>query len=404
MSFTEADRHGIRPRIPPRWGVIADDLTGACDCGAAFCQRGFQPAVYCRGVFPDGPTSEVVVVPTHSRSLSPDVAFQRVLQTAHQFAERQVEVVYKKIDSTLQGNLGIEIEAALQGLNRSLAVVAPAFPEMGRRLVRGELRLGQQRESTRLHLPTLLAGDSQPAIETIDFQQVAEGFPTLIGALRAAAQRGSRIAVVDAVDHSDLAAIGRACVKLADTVLGVGSAGLAYHLSDDTDSPAADSTDPPPTAPRAENVVLFIGSTNPVTDRQLQQLTADGETAFPPADFWSPTELQRALAAGQHLVVPVRWRGTQEQAHLAWILERVANWKPAGVVLSGGDTAQRICELASVEQIQITREVTRGLPRGLLRGGFLAGTPVVTKAGGFGDHRALQTACRDLCQRRAAPR
>lgn len=47
------------------------------------------------------------------------------------------------------------------------------------------------------------------------------------------------------------------------------------------------------------------------------------------------------------------------------------------------------CRALSVEALRIATEVQPGIPGGQLVGGPLDGTWVVTKAGGFGDPRAL---------------
>ncbi len=47
---------------------------------------------------------------------------------------------FKKIDSTLRGPVGAEIQAAMTAAGASIAIVAPAFPAMGRIVERGTLR------------------------------------------------------------------------------------------------------------------------------------------------------------------------------------------------------------------------------------------------------------------------
>lgn len=402
MSLSDPAQRRTSVPQTPRWGVIADDLTGACDCGGAFTRYGFTAGVYCNGELSGQSangqrTNDVVVIPTYSRGIPPNTAFERVLATAQQLATQHVHGFYKKIDSTLKGNLRIEIEASLCGLQRSLAVVAPAFPEMGRRIIKGELRLGEQREASQNHLPSLLAIDSSASIETIDGSHVARGASVLVNTLLECTQRGVQFAVVDAVDDQDLATIGKACHQLHHSVLAVGSAGLAYHLARESAPAAPQTIGPQRTPDRHENVLLFIGSTNPVTRHQLQNVLADSTTVTPAANVWQSQELEHALHNGRHLIVPVHWHGSQEQADLRSLLATAAKWKPAGVLFSGGDTAQLICQLATVEKIELQREVTQGMPRGILCGGILAGTPVITKAGGFGDSLALQTAIQDLC-------
>lgn len=40
--------------------------------------------------------------------------------------------MYKKIDSTLRGNIGVELDAVIDALNISTVIIAPVFPKNGR--------------------------------------------------------------------------------------------------------------------------------------------------------------------------------------------------------------------------------------------------------------------------------
>ena len=116
------------------FGVLADDLTGAMDTGVAFARAGLRTVVSF-GV-PPGTSPDVLVVTTDSRAEGPLVAVRKVKQAARSLAGRYV---YKKIDSTLRGNVGVEIRAALETLNLARAVVSPAFPGSGRTVLGGRL-------------------------------------------------------------------------------------------------------------------------------------------------------------------------------------------------------------------------------------------------------------------------
>src|SRR5258705_480938 len=88
--------------------IVADDLTGACDTGALFAARGPVPVT----VWPDPPLhAPVTVVDTESRTLDPVDAARRVSGVARNLARTRF---FKKIDSTLRGPIGAELDALLE--------------------------------------------------------------------------------------------------------------------------------------------------------------------------------------------------------------------------------------------------------------------------------------------------
>ena len=115
-------------------GIIADDLTGAMDSSGYFAEKGLTTVVVLAPGY--SPTADVVVVSTNSRADDADVACEKVRQAVKRLTGR---IVYKKIDSTLRGNIGVELDAAMDELACDKAIVAPAFPAVGRTTVGGLL-------------------------------------------------------------------------------------------------------------------------------------------------------------------------------------------------------------------------------------------------------------------------
>lgn len=120
--------------------IVADDLTGAADCGAACAAHGLKTAVVLDetgGI----PRAEVVAFDANTRTMTPQSAAAETARIVRQYPAR---IVYKKIDSTLRGNVGAEIAAVLEayrgmGHPEAAAVVAPAFPAMGRTTKSGRM-------------------------------------------------------------------------------------------------------------------------------------------------------------------------------------------------------------------------------------------------------------------------
>ncbi len=114
--------------ISDRTLVVADDLTGATDTGHGFAVRGFETVVRLDPEF-EAPDAAVIVVDTDSRYVSPAEAGNRVADVV---SDIEAATVYKKVDSTLRGNLAAEIEAVMAAMDADTAAVAPAFPTNGR--------------------------------------------------------------------------------------------------------------------------------------------------------------------------------------------------------------------------------------------------------------------------------
>ncbi|MGE5855892.1 MAG: four-carbon acid sugar kinase family protein, partial [Syntrophaceae bacterium] len=169
--------------------VIADDLTGANDTGVQFAKQGLKTIVLM--YVPAAPSEldeDVLVVDTQSRALSPTEAYRKVTETALLFKNRdQFQTLYKKIDSTLRGNLGTEIDAIMDACGLELAIVAPAFPANGRMTVGGCHFLGNAPlEATEIsrdplcpvtesHIPTLMAKQTKREVGHVGIKNVLAG-------------------------------------------------------------------------------------------------------------------------------------------------------------------------------------------------------------------------------------
>src|SRR6185295_14972566 len=97
----------------PEITVIADDLTGAADCGIAFALAGLPTFVAFSARVTPPPSAQVVAVDTDSRAASATEAAARVRAAAEAAWSGGARTLYKKIDSTLRGHVGVEVAAAL---------------------------------------------------------------------------------------------------------------------------------------------------------------------------------------------------------------------------------------------------------------------------------------------------
>jgi uncharacterized protein YgbK (DUF1537 family) len=393
-----------------RVAVIADDLTGAADTGVQLARAGYRTAVIFRGEEVPTDGLDAVSLDTDSRTRPAGFAAKRVLEAAR--AIRGVRVVYKKLDSTLRGNVAVELSAALAATRRSRVVVAPAFPGAGRKTVDGvqlvhgvpvhetEMRNDPRTPVREGHVPTLLA-DSFSSVATLGALDLAD--PEKVRRTLEA----NECVVADAERDADLEVLVRAVPDPSD-LLWAGSAGLALALGGVYPGPRAG--EPLASPAPARKVLVVIGSLSGVSREQLRRLVEEyGDVAAPVhADRRGAVEqaaetARRALSGGTCAVAHSPGErgepgtGGPVVRSLAEVAARLSGQGLFdALVMTGGSTAVRVALRLGASGIRLRGEVETGVPWGTLIGP----NPyrVVTKAGGFGRPDTLVGVVRSLVQ------
>ncbi|MFB6140416.1 MAG: four-carbon acid sugar kinase family protein, partial [Halosimplex sp.] len=287
--------------------VVADDLTGAMDTGHGFAARGRAVRVRRAAggdaidtdaagadaagetLDPDG--GDVLVVDTDSRDAAPAVAAAAVARAVD---AAPADLVYKKVDSTLRGNVVAEVDAALGGTEADLAVVAPAFPatgrttEDGRHLVDGtplsDAGYGVAESDLRE-----VFGRSEHAVARLDAETADAGAERVADRLAAAATGdGPTLVVCDALTDAHLAALAEGAASLAEPPLYVGSGGLAAHVTvpgrpPDGATGVGSPADGAASDRRRSGALGVVGSVNERTLAQLAAVEDDRVVALDPA-------------------------------------------------------------------------------------------------------------------------
>lgn len=372
--------------------VLADDLTGAADC-AARCHQAGLPATICVQPPALPLPAGAVAITTDSRQLAPACAAERVRMLLDILQGTPVATWYKKIDSTLRGNIGAELDAMLDALGQRCAVLCPAFPAQGRGLEGGRL-VGTVLPAQSVHVPTLLASQSVRRVEAIPLSCLRAGPEVLARRMDTAHRAGAQVLVVDALADVDLDTIVAATEALPAPLL-CGSAGLmgalaARHALRGRLSAVQGPSPRRPTG--LGGVLLVIGSGSPQAHAQVAYLRQQGvpthEVGIGP------------LPAGQgdlllHLPEPrdaaLEGPAAREAATVLAdaALAALVRRQPAVLVLSGGDTAITLLHRLGIARLTVVRELLPGMP--LTWAVDVSGTGyfVILKAGNHGDHAAL---------------
>src|SRR5829696_5122371 len=255
--------------------IIADDLTGAADAGVQFVHAGYRTVVFFSESEVLAEDLDAVSFDTDSRAMPAGFAAKRVLEAAR--GVREARIVYKKLDSTLRGNVAAELAAALGGARRERAVVAPAFPAAGRTTVGGTQRVhGVPVDETEMandpqtpvrvaHVPSLLAG-SFSSVGALGVEDLAD--PEDVRR----ALKDNECVVADADRDADLEGLVRAVPDPAP-VLWAGSAGLALALGSVYPGPCAG--DAGVQRVRVRPVLVVVGSLSSVARGQIRRLVGE---------------------------------------------------------------------------------------------------------------------------------
>ena len=418
--------------------IIADDLTGANDTGVQFSKYGMKTAVLLKSASGEWtPDTEVVVVDTDSRAIAAKPAAERVRAACRRFVESDVRYLYKKVDSTLRGNLGAEIGAAWEEFQPAVTIIAPAFPKTGRNTVGGyQLLNGVPISGTEIardpktpvheaYIPKLLLEYGGKRLGTVPLHIVEEGVDSIAIAMHQLVAEGKTWIVCDATSEKNLRQLAQAALSF-EKILWVGSAGLAEQVAfaNDWVKDGAAVKE----KMHCKNVVVAAGSVSETTRRQVNQYVEEAAAmnlvldpvaavASPEAEggrlgaLASPwlkernivlscsnerNVIEMAVAEGEKAGLGAGEVGERIAEALGIAVTELVRQGADGLFLTGGETAVSCCRALGATGLEICQEVVPGIPLGRLMGGPCQGLPIVTKAGAFGDTHAITQAVNTL--------
>ncbi|KTR48696.1 PTS sugar transporter subunit IIBC [Pantoea ananatis] len=271
-------------------GIVADDLTGATTVGVLLARSGLKTAAFfdTDSFARNEVDYPAMVVSSDSRPLPKAEAQWQVSTAVKLLQARGAHYFTKRIDTTLRGGIGFEIDAMLEQLpDETVAVVVPAMPQSRRILVGGysvidsvalsrtDVAHDVRTPVTESWVPGLLASQTHHQVGHVALTSVMKGTNQLKQDLREQQQRGVRVIVVDAITLEDVDAIADAVVALNWNVLAVDpgpfTERLALHRALMREAPASIASPVVVEQPRG-SVLIVAGSATPVTKKQLQHL------------------------------------------------------------------------------------------------------------------------------------
>ncbi len=426
--------------MPPRCLLIADDLTGGADTGAQFAERGLStlliPLKEGHTIdFSQYPERDVLVINTDSRGLTPDEAHGLVSSLLRNYDKALFPLIYKKIDSTLRGNIGYETDAILGETKISMGFMTPAFPEQERTVVDGILMvrgkpLSLTEASSDAATPVkescvhkLLEQQSRHKVGWIDLAHVTSGSDALREAVEREEKKETRIIVFDALQRRDLTKIVDVAFRMDEKPLFIGSAGLAQEVAKKLSSvtPKRASHFRRTEGTSFQHIFVISGSASGVTHEQLERIERrKGIASFQLSKSLLMSDKERrqreenklsssmksALLKG-HVILktcperlpPRDSNGLPIHLEIPRCLGRITHSvleapeleaSDLALILTGGDTAMSVFTVLGVDGVEIEGEILHGVVMGHFIGGRGNGLTVVTKAGAFGREDALE--------------
>lgn len=433
----------------PVIGAVADDLTGATTTGVLLARSKARTAVFfneeAAQKAADAGGLDAILVSSNSRPLPADEAYEKVSSATKALMDMGIKYFSKRIDTTLRGGVGIEIDAMMDNIgNDVVAVVVPAMPQSRRILVGGFSVIDgvalintpvAQDVRTPVHenyIPRLFAGQSKRKVDLVKLDVVLKGKDAIREALQESREHGAEVIVVDGITLDHVENIAAAWVDLAWNVLAVDpgpfTAKLAYCRGligrEEANIPqhTADGT--------GKTVLIAAGSATPVTKRQMEILCEDDRhkrVCVEPVPLINggaeaQAEVAEAVARGMELLhdgeprailfetalhgelldldeedakrgYPEGMSADRINAGLGMIiskvLERAGSDRIAGLYTTGGDTMVNVCFQLGVECLEVVDYVIAQTDVGRMVGKY-DGMPIIGKGGLTGND---MTAC-----------
>ena len=417
----------------PDYVMIADDLTGANANCSLMKKIGLNSAsVLSVDNYKNEESMQAIAVTTDSRSMFEQESYDVVKKAMSKFDKDKVVLFNKRIDSTMRGNIGIEIQSMLDSLGEEyMAIAVPVYPATGRIVVNGTMLVngtllensdaGKDTKSPvdSSNVESILKKQFTSKIKSIYLEDVQKGEGHLRDIIQREYKENTKLIIFDGVREDDLENIARAVINSKIKFFSVDPGPFTSKIAEIN----LDNTD------TFSKVIMVVGSVTDISIEQIKELIFTYPVNILKVDALKlatlgeyKDEIDRAILEGEKflkegdylLITTTPYQPNEKRLDLlevskntgmsvddiavmisrglgkiaAHLLEK--DFSFAGVFSSGGDITVQLTKELQANMIEIKEEIIPLAAYGRIIGGVKPGLRIITKGGIVGDKNAMK--------------
>ena len=410
--------------------VIADDLTGSNATCSLFKKIGLRAASILKLQGDINYDVDVISYSTASRGLDKEEAYNKVSEAIKILKSKDVLVYNKRIDSTLRGNIGTEINAMLDNLEDDrIAIVVPAYPDSGRivvnktMLVNGVLLENSDAgKDPKTPIKTscvesLIQKGIKYSSTYFTLSDIEQPIEEIVKKIQEAIKK-SRVLIFDAVNNEDIIKISKAIIHSDIDIVTVDPGPFTLYYSKELQKKNH----------LEKKILMVIGSVTATTKKQIEYILQEEDiflVKMKVEDFFEKETclkeierviayIKKGIASYDLFLVTTSPIGDEKKADLQKLAENlnttveeiskiIANTltetvvkilketeKFEGVYSSGGDITIALLEKLKAIGVEIREEVIPLAAYGRLIGGDFPNLKLVSKGGMVGDEKTIK--------------
>ena len=410
--------------------VIADDLTGSNATCSLFKKIGLRAASILKLQGDINYDVDVISYSTASRGLDKEEAYKKVSEAIKILKNKDVLVYNKRIDSTLRGNIGTEINAMLDNLEDDrIAVVIPSYPDSGRivvnktMLVNGVLLENSDAgKDPKTPIKTscvesLIQKGIKYSSTYFTLSDIAQPIEEIAKKMQKAI-KNSRVLIFDAVNNEDIIKISKAIIHSDIDIVTVDPGPFTLYYSKELQKKNH----------LEKKILMVIGSVTATTKKQIEYILQEEDiflVKMKVEDFFEKETclkeierviayIKKGIASYDLFLVTTSPIGDEKKADLQKLTENlnttveeiskiIANTltetivkilketqKFEGIYSSGGDITIALLEKLKAIGVEIREEVIPLAAYGRIIGGDFPNLKLVSKGGMVGDEKTIK--------------
>ena len=410
--------------------VIADDLTGSNATCSLFKKIGLRAASILKLQGDINYDVDVISYSTASRGLDKEEAYKKVSEAIKILKNKDVLVYNKRIDSTLRGNIGTEINAMLDNLEDDrIAIVIPSYPDSGRivvnktMLVNGVLLENSDAgKDPKTPIKTscvesLIQKGIKYSSTYFTLSDIEQPIEEIVKKIQEAIKK-SRVLIFDAVNNEDIIKISKAIIHSDINIVTVDPGPFTLYYSKELQKKNH----------LEKKILMVIGSVTATTKKQIEYILQEEDiflVKMKVEDFFEKETclkeierviayIKKGIASYDLFLVTTSPIGDEKKADLQKLAENlnttveeiskiIANTltetvvkilketeKFEGVYSSGGDITIALLEKLKAIGVEIREEVIPLAAYGRIIGGDFSNLKLVSKGGMVGDETVIK--------------